>query len=106
MPESHPEQLTLFEEAPVVEIARDEVVAAYSWKRKNPVRKPLPDHLPREIIVIEPEMNRSTLKKIGEEVRETLDYCPAKLIVIQRVGLHTLTLKRKSILLRSFLHVR
>ena len=85
VPEERPEQLRLFEEAPAIEIAREEHVAAHSRKRKKPVRKPLPDHLPREVIVIEPEMDRTDLKKIGEEVTETLDYRPAKLIVIQRV---------------------
>ena len=85
VPEEQPEQLTLFEEAPAIEIPREEQVAAHSRKRKKPVRKPLPEHLPREVIVIEPEMDRSTLKKIGEEISETLDYRPAKLIVIQRV---------------------
>ena len=85
VPEEQPEQLTLFEEAPAVEIPSEEQVAAHSRKRKKPVRKPLPDHLPREVIVIEPEMDRTTLKKIGEEISETLDYRPAKLIVIQRV---------------------
>ena len=85
VPEENPEQLTLFEEAPAVEIPREEMVAAHNRKRKKPVRKPLPDHLPREVIVIEPEMDRTTLKKIGEEISETLDYRPAKLIVIQRV---------------------
>ena len=85
VPEADPEQLTLFEEAPPVEIPREEQVAAHSRKRKKPVRKPLPDHLPRQVIVIEPEMDRSGLKKIGEQVTETLDYRPAKLIVIQRV---------------------
>ena len=85
VPEAGPEQLTLFEEAPAIEIPREEQVAAHSRKRKKPVRKELPDHLPREVIVIEPEMDRTNLKKIGEEVSETLDYRPARLIVIQRV---------------------
>ena len=85
VPEEHPEQLTLFEEAPAIEIPREEQVAAHRRKRKKPVRQPLPDHLPREIIVIEPEMDRADLKKIGEEVTETLDYRPARLVVIQRV---------------------
>ncbi len=78
------EQLTLFEEAPVEAAPEPEVVQAHSRKRK-PVRQPLPAHLPREVIVIEPAVDRSMLKKIGEAVTETLDYRPARLIVIQRV---------------------
>ncbi len=84
VPEENPEQLTLFEEAPAIEIVEEEV-AAHSRKRGKPVRQALPAHLPRQVIVIEPAVDRSGLKKIGEEITETLDYRPAKLIVIQRV---------------------
>ena len=42
-------------------------------------------HLPREVIVIEPGEDTTLLKKIGEQVTETLDYRPAKLTVIRRV---------------------
>jgi len=83
--EQHPEQLTLFEEAPAVEFPRQEQVAAHSRKRRKPVRQALPEHLPRQVIVIEPAVDRTDLKKIGEEVTETLDYRPAKLVVIRRV---------------------
>jgi len=84
VPESKEEQLTLFEEAPVETASEPEIVQAHSRKRK-PVRQVLPEHLPREVIVIEPAVDRSLLKKIGEEVTETLDYRPARLIVIRRV---------------------
>ncbi len=83
VPDSNQEQLTLFEEAPVEETA-EEVVSAHARKRK-PVRQALPAHLPREVVVIEPAVDRSFLRKIGEEVTETLDYRPARLIVIRRV---------------------
>jgi len=53
--------------------------------KRKPHRQVLPDHLPRETIVIEPEVDTSRLKKIGEEVTETLDYRPAKLVVVRRV---------------------
>jgi transposase len=85
VPEQKPEQLTLFEEAPAVEISREEEVAAHTRARKKPVRQALPEHLPRQFIVIEPAIDRSDLKKIGEEITETLDYTPAKLTVIRRV---------------------
>ena len=85
VPEQKPEQMTLFEEAPAVEISREEEVAAHRRARKKPVRQALPDHLPRQVIVIEPAIDRTDLKKIGEEITETLDYTPAKLTVIRRV---------------------
>jgi len=51
----------------------------------KPVRQALPAHLPREVIVIEPEGDLTGLKKIGEEITETLDYRPARLVVLRRV---------------------
>ena len=42
-------------------------------------------HLPREVIVIEPDEDTTHLKQIGQQVTETLDYRPAKLVVIRRV---------------------
>lgn len=85
VPEEKPEQLTLFEEAPAVELPREEMVSAHRRRRKKPARQVLPEHLPREVIVIEPAIDRTDLKKIGEEITETLDYRPAKLVVIRRV---------------------
>jgi transposase len=84
VPGSNEEQLTLFEEAPVETAPEPEIVQAHVRKRK-PVRQALPDHLPREVIVIEPAVDRSGLKKIGEEVTETLNYHPARLTVTRRV---------------------
>jgi transposase len=53
--------------------------------KKKPVRQVLPSHLPREVIVLEPEEDTSQLKKIGEEITETLAYRPARLVVLRRV---------------------
>ncbi len=47
---------------------------------KHPGRHPLPDHLPVEEIVIEPEEDTTGLKKIGITITETLEYIPASLI--------------------------
>ena len=48
---------------------------------KHPVRNPLPDHLPREEVVIEPDENVAGMKRIGEEVTEELEYRTCKLFV-------------------------
>jgi transposase len=48
---------------------------------KLPSRNPLPSHLRREEIVIAPSEDVSTLKKIGEEVTEELEYQPGELYV-------------------------
>lgn len=49
-------------------------------KKAHPGRTPLPDHLPVEEIVIEPDEDTTGLELIGEEVTETLDYRPGKLV--------------------------
>jgi transposase len=48
-------------------------------------RKPLPAHLKRETITIEPETDVTGLKKIGEEITEELEYKPGTLYVVQYV---------------------
>jgi transposase len=44
-------------------------------------RQPLPAHLPRKDIVIEPDEDVSSLKKIGEQITEQLEYEAAKFYV-------------------------
>ena len=48
--------------------------------KKHPGRTELPDHLPVEEIIIEPEENTDGMTKIGEEITETLEYTPGKLV--------------------------
>ncbi len=91
VPASTPEQLPLFDRAtpsasePAAEALPEHVLAPRRTRRKKPVRQVLPSHLPREVIVIEPDGDTTDLKKIGQEVTETLDYRPARLVVIRRV---------------------
>jgi len=47
----------------------------------HPGRNPLPKHLERRELIIEPADDISLLKKIGEEVTEELEYEPGKLYV-------------------------
>ena len=54
----------------------------------KPVRKPLPDHLPRDTVVYPPEASccpdcGGHLKLLGEDVSEILDYVPASFRVIR-----------------------
>lgn len=56
----------------------------------KPVRKPLPDRLPREIVVHEPDQLCDcclprTLVRLGEDVTEVLEKIPARLKVIRHV---------------------
>lgn len=52
-----------------------------SAKRKHPVRQPIPAHIPRKEILIEPDEDVTGMKKIGEEVTEELEFKPGTLYV-------------------------
>jgi len=72
------------ERSGVTEIAPAEAVPG------KPVRKPLPDHLPRDTVVHSPEATccpdcGGHLKPLGEDVSEVLDYVPASFRVIRHV---------------------
>jgi transposase len=45
-------------------------------------RNKIPDHLPTREVIIEPEEDTTEMKKIGEEITETLEYTPASLVKI------------------------
>jgi transposase len=58
--------------------------------RKPAVRKPLPDHLPREVVVLEPTLDcrcgdPSCRTKIREDVTEVLERLPSQMKVIRYV---------------------
>ncbi len=77
-------QPTLFdlpEEAPKeAPEEKTEEITYQRKRRKHKGRNPIPDHLPVNEVIIEPEEDITGLKKIGEEVTETLEYTPAKLV--------------------------
>ncbi len=61
-----------------------------SFQRKRPPRKPFPDHLPRERVVIPapaccPCCGLAKLSKLGEDITETLEVIPRQWKVIQTV---------------------
>lgn len=71
------------EETPV-EIKKQEVTYTRTKaekQTKHQGRLPLPAHLPRVEHQIEPQVNTEGMKKIGEEITETLEYIPGKLLV-------------------------
>jgi transposase len=70
--------------------AADAKVEVKGFQRNRPARRPLPEHLPRERVVHPaptacPCCGGSTLRKIGEDVTETLEHVPAQWKVIQHV---------------------
>jgi len=61
-----------------------------SFERKRPSRKPFPNHLPRERVVIAapescPCCGSAKLSKLGEDITETLEVIPRQWKVIQTV---------------------
>lgn len=92
---SVPEQLSLFDEVeveaqkPTPETDDEEVTEVEAHARRRGKRKPLPDNLPREVLVVElkPEElfaeDGTPLKVIGKEVSEKLVYSPAKMKVVE-----------------------
>jgi transposase len=70
--------------------ATSEKIVVPSFERRWPARRPLPEHLPRERIVYPapstcPCCGGGTLRKIGEDVTETLELIPRQWKVIQHV---------------------
>jgi transposase len=70
--------------------AAREKVAVRGFERRRPARRPLPEHLPRERVVHPPPAacpccGSGALRKIGEDVTETLEHVPARWKVIQHV---------------------
>jgi transposase len=61
-----------------------------SFQLRHPVRKPFPEHLPRERVVIPgpdscPCCGSSKLSKLGEDITETLEVIPRQWKMIQTV---------------------
>ena len=61
-----------------------------AFTRRKPVRKPFPDHLPRERVVVEAPTNCTCcgsdgIVKMGEDITETLEVIPRQWKVIQTV---------------------
>lgn len=90
------EQLELqLEELETDEAVRVEETAPQPSDRRQarPKRQPLPDHLPRQEIVHEPEGEEACvcpdcgggMAKLGEDVTEVLDYVPGRFQVIRHV---------------------
>jgi len=72
-----------------VERTRKEPASARSKAERTPHgRKPLPEHLPRERIVLEPpaactSCGGTVLRFLGEDVTEVLEYAPSSLKVVE-----------------------
>lgn len=82
-PEVLEHQLSLFasdEGTTEKEAPSQETITYTREKQKHPGRHSLPEHLPVREVILEPEEDTTDLKKIGEEISETLEYTPASLV--------------------------
>jgi len=62
-----------------------ETISYERKKKKHAGRNKLPENLPVEVITIEPKEDTTDLKKIGEEITESLKYTPASLVLIRTI---------------------
>src|ERR1019366_10284534 len=78
------------EDEPAAAMAEAKTTKVASFTRKRPSRKPFPGHLPRERVIV-PGPTACTccgggrLRKLGEDVTETLEVIPKSWKVIQHV---------------------
>ena len=78
------------EDALAAEKAAAETTEVKGFVRRKPSRKPFPDHLPRERVVVPGPVScaccgSERLSKIGEDITETLEVIPRRWKVIQTV---------------------
>ena len=83
-------EATATEDEVAAEKAAAQTQTVKSFQRKRPSRKPFPDHLPRERVVIPvpescPCCGSKKLAKLGEDITETLEVIPRQWKVIQTV---------------------
>ena len=74
----------------MAEAAAAKATNVTAFARKRPVKKPFPEHLPRERVVVPapcscPACGGNRLSKLGEDVTETLEVIPRAWKVIQTV---------------------
>lgn len=74
----------------IAEEAAAKTTTVIAFERKRPARKPFPDHLPRERVVVPapcscPACGGDRLSKLGEDVIETLEVIPCSWKVVQTV---------------------
>jgi transposase len=72
-------------DATKVEYIRTKTEVTECKPKAHPGRMKLPEHLRREIIILQPDTDVTGLKKIGDEISEVLDYIPGELYVKQYI---------------------
>lgn len=88
----HPDQpeLPFIEEPEEKQAAAQETIEKITYEKKKPVkqhpgREPLPDHLPVEEVIIQPEEDVTGTVQIGQEVTDILEYKPASFYITRYI---------------------
>ena len=83
------EQLELIVDELEISAAQPTRATSKPAPARKPARKPLPAHLPREPVIHAPQATcpdcGTTMKRIGEDVAEMLEYVPARFKVIRHI---------------------
>ncbi len=78
----HPDVMAACEMTTTTEVTHQQTHTEVVTQRKeHPGRMKLPDHLRREVILLEPGQEVSGLRRIGYEVTEIMEYIPGELYV-------------------------
>ena len=83
-------ETTAAEDAIRAEQAAEKTTKVAGFERRKPVKKPFPEHLPRERVVVEAPSTcaccgSDRIAKMGEDISETLEVVPRQWKVIQTV---------------------
>jgi transposase len=83
-------EATASEDDLAAEMAAARTTSVTAFERKRPARKPFPEHLPRERVVVPapcscPACGGTRLSRLGEDVTETLEVIPRQWKVVQTV---------------------
>ncbi|MFK7809088.1 MAG: IS66 family transposase [Saprospiraceae bacterium] len=83
-------QLNLFGQQEQVDPSADlegpkQQISYTRTNKKHPGRNKLPEHLPVDEVILEPEQSTEGLKQIGSEITETLKYTPASLVLVRTI---------------------
>ena len=78
----HPEVIAASEITATTKVTRQQTqTEAVTQRKEHAGRMKLPDHLRREVIVLEPGKEVTGLRRIGYEITEVLEYIPGELYV-------------------------
>ena len=78
----HPDVIAACEITTTTKVTRQQTHTEVVTQRKeHPGRMKLPDHLRREVIILEPGEDVTGLRRIGYEVTEVMEYVPGELYV-------------------------